>query len=86
MSTIWIFTEMYFPEQTSTGYLLTKTAEGLAQEYEVKVIPGPATNFLQSVDYSYNEIRNHVEIFRIISGTNFHMHFADKTGCPFHSI
>ena len=70
MSTIWIFTEMYFPEQTSTGYLLTKTAEGLAQEYEVKVITGPATNFLQSVDYSSHEIRNNVEIFRC-GGTNF---------------
>lgn len=70
MSTIWIFTEMYFPEQTSTGYLLTKTAEGLAQEYKVKVITGPATNFLQSVDYSSHEIRNNVEIFRC-GGTNF---------------
>jgi len=45
MSRIIILTELYFPEQTSTGYLLTKTAEGLAKEYKVKVITGPATNF-----------------------------------------
>lgn len=70
MDTIWVLTELYFPEQTSTGYLLTKTAEGLAEDYEVKVITGPATNFLQSIDYACHEFRNNIEIFRC-KGTNF---------------
>ena len=74
MSTIWILTEIYFPEQTSTGYLLTKTAEGLSQDYMVKVITGPATNFLKSVDCSSHETRNNVEIFRC-GGTSFNKDF-----------
>ena len=45
MMTLWIISELYFPEQTSTGYILTKIAEGLAEEYNVQVITGPATNF-----------------------------------------
>ncbi len=36
MQRIWILTELYYPEQTSTGYFLTKIAEGLAEEYNVK--------------------------------------------------
>ncbi|BAY12872.1 glycosyltransferase family 4 protein [Calothrix sp. NIES-2098] len=70
MTKIWVLTELYFPEQTSTGYLLTNTAEGLAEDYEVKVITGPASNFLQSVDYPCHEFRNNVELFRC-RGTNF---------------
>ncbi len=69
MKRIWVLSEIYFPEQTSTGYLLTKTAEGLAQEYEVKAITGPATNFFQNVDSPEYEVRNNVEIFRC-QGTN----------------
>lgn len=64
MQRIWILSELYFPEQTSTGYILTKIAEGLAQEYEVKVITGPATNFLNRDLYPDYEVKNGVEIFR----------------------
>ena len=74
MKRIWILSEIYFPEQTSTGYLLTKTAEGLAQEYEVKVITGPATNFFQKVSSLQYEVRNNVEIFRC-QGTSFDKNF-----------
>ena len=61
---IWILSELYYPEQTSTGYLLTKIAEGLAANYAVKVITGPATNFFNSEDCLREEIVNGVEIFR----------------------
>lgn len=70
MSRIVVLSEIYYPEQTSTGYILTAIAEGLAEEYEVKAIAGPATSFYQSVDVPEHEIRNGVEIWRC-GGTRF---------------
>jgi colanic acid biosynthesis glycosyl transferase WcaI len=70
MNRILVLSELYYPEQTSTGHLLTKTAEGLAEEFTVKVIAGPATNFLKSTEAPAWEIRNNVEIFRC-QGTSF---------------
>ena len=67
---IFIFSELYFPEQTSTGYLLTKISECLANEYKVNVITGPATNFFHKANYPPYEIRHQVEIFRC-NGTSF---------------
>lgn len=61
---IFILSELYFPEETSTGYFLTKIAESLAEEYEVKVITGPATcNFIYQ-NYPKQEVINKVEVFR----------------------
>jgi colanic acid biosynthesis glycosyl transferase WcaI len=37
---VWIVSELFYPEETSTGYLLTKIAEGLAAEFEVLVLCG----------------------------------------------
>ena len=75
MKRILVLTELYFPEQTSTGYFLTKTAEGLAEEYEVKVVTGPATNLLLPCeDFPKHERRNQVEIWRC-GGTNFNQDF-----------
>lgn len=70
MARIWVLSELYYPEQTSTGYLLTKTAEGLAEKFDVKVITGPATNFLNKQNAPTHEIHNGVEIFRCL-GTTF---------------
>jgi glycosyltransferase involved in cell wall biosynthesis len=70
MKRILVLSELYYPEQTSTGYLLTKTAEGLAEDFTVKVIAGPATNFLKSTDAPAHEVRNNVEIFRC-QGTSY---------------
>ena len=70
-----VLTEVYYPEQTSTGYLLTKTAEGLAENYRVKVATGPATNFFQKVGYPAYEVKDNVEIFRC-RGTKFDKNFV----------
>jgi colanic acid biosynthesis glycosyl transferase WcaI len=70
MNRILVLSELYYPEQTSTGHLLTKTSEGLAEDFTVKVIAGPATNFLKSTEAPVWEIRNNVEIFRC-QGTSF---------------
>ena len=39
-SRLWIVTELYYPEETSTGYYLTRIAEGLADVADVKVLCG----------------------------------------------
>lgn len=70
MQRILVLSELYFPEQTSTGYLLTKIAECLGTEYNVKVITGPPTNFFQKISCPNYEVINQVEIFRC-NGTNF---------------
>jgi len=67
---IFILSEIYFPEQTSTGYFMTKIAEGLAENYKVTVITGPATNYFQPVTSSQREIINEVEVIRC-KGTTF---------------
>lgn len=35
---VWIFSEVFYPDQTSTGYILTELAKGLADEFVVTVI------------------------------------------------
>ncbi|MCL6260022.1 glycosyltransferase family 4 protein [Aquiflexum sp. TKW24L] len=35
---IWIFSEVFYPDQTSTGYILTEIAKGLVDDYDVNVI------------------------------------------------
>ena len=79
MHRVIILSELYFPEQTSTGYFLTKTAEGLAEVYEVKVITGPATKFLLPFSgILTNEVINKVEIWRC-NGTTFDKnHFSGR--------
>lgn len=37
---LWVITEPYYPEETSTGYYLTRIAEGMAEDFDVKVICG----------------------------------------------
>lgn len=37
-SSLWVISELYYPESTSTGYILTRIAEGLSHSYDVKVI------------------------------------------------
>lgn len=63
---IFVVSEFYYPEETSTGYIVTKIAEGLAETFPVQVITGPP-------DYSGlktapgSEVRNRVRIERITS-------------------
>lgn len=36
---VWVVSELYYPEDTSTGYFLTGIAEGLAAEFVTRVAP-----------------------------------------------
>lgn len=63
-SRLWIASEIYFPEQTSTGYLLTTLAESLAAEFPVKVLCAQPSYELRGSVAPKREWVNEVEIFR----------------------
>jgi glycosyltransferase involved in cell wall biosynthesis len=65
---LWIVTELYYPEETSTGYYLTRIAEGLADDRDVKVLCGQPTYSARGMVAAKHEVHNGVEIFRV-SGT-----------------
>ena len=43
MKRIWIVSELFYPEETSTAYILTKIAEALSRKFDVNVICGPTS-------------------------------------------
>lgn len=63
-NTLWILTEVYYPEEISTGYYLTSIAEGIAEQRTVKVITGQPKHMSRGQRAPKREIRNNVEIFR----------------------
>lgn len=66
---LWIVCEVYYPEMISTGYYLTAIAEGLADEFDVKVICGQPNYAGRGTVAPRHETRNGVEIFRVWSTT-----------------
>jgi glycosyltransferase involved in cell wall biosynthesis len=74
---LWVVSEIYYPEEISTGYYLTSIAEGLAQNYRVKVICGQPNYASRGTRAAKHEWRHGVEIFRIASTT------LDKNVIPF---
>ena len=65
---VWIISEFYFPEENATGYLLTRIAEGLANEFAVNVVCGlPSQPNQRGV--VKREIRNGVDIHRCAATT-----------------
>ena len=67
---LWVISELYYPEETSTGYYLTRIAEGLADKFDVKVISGQPNYAARGTKAPRREIRKHVEIYRV-SGTTW---------------
>ena len=43
MKRLWIVSELFYPEETSTAYILTKVAEALTAKFNVNVICGPTS-------------------------------------------
>lgn len=66
---LWIVTELYYPEMTSTGYYLTRVGEGLADDFDVKVLCGQPNYSARGVVAPKHEIHNGVEIFRAFGTT-----------------
>src|SRR5690242_20331983 len=62
---LWIISELYYPEQTSTGYFLTRIAEGLAGFMRVEVLCGQPTYSEHGMRAPRRENRNRVRIHRV---------------------
>lgn len=77
---LWVVTELYYPEETSTGYYLTRIAEGLAEDRDVKVLCGQPNYSARGIIAPRHEFHKGVEIFRV-SGTTL-----DKNVIPFRLI
>jgi colanic acid biosynthesis glycosyl transferase WcaI len=61
---ICVISELYYPEETSTGYLLTRIAEGLAQHFPVHVLCSQPTYAVRGVRAPFREQHNGVHIQR----------------------
>ena len=64
-NTLWILTEVYYPEEISTGFYLTSIAEGLAAGRKVKVLTGQPKHMSRGTRAPKREVRNGVEIIRV---------------------
>jgi colanic acid biosynthesis glycosyl transferase WcaI len=62
--TLWVVTELYYPEETSTGYYMTRIAEGLTDIFNVKVLCGQPNYSARGVRAPRHETHNDVEIVR----------------------
>jgi len=67
---IWVISELYYPEETSTGAFLTQTAEGLAKRFPVRVLCSQPTYGARGRSAPVNEVRNGVKVHRCW-GTTF---------------
>jgi colanic acid biosynthesis glycosyl transferase WcaI len=74
---IWLISELYYPEETSTGYYITKIAEGLADRFDVHVLCGQPTYFARGTRAPHREKHHGVEIERCLGLT------LDKNVMPF---
>ena len=66
---LWVVSELYYPEETSTGYYLTKIAEGLTGSFEVKVLCGQPNYFKRGVRAPSRETHKDVDIYRCAGTT-----------------
>src|SRR6478735_914631 len=64
---IWIVSELYYPEQTSSGYFLTHIAEGLAADYDVCVVCSQPSYSERGIRAPRYEERNGAQINRVRS-------------------
>lgn len=62
---LWVITELYYPEDNQTGYYLTRIAEGLAEDFDVKVICGQPNYAARGTFAPKREVHENVEIFRV---------------------
>ena len=61
---VWVVSELYSPELTSTGYFLTGIAEELAEVYDVSVLCGQPSYWSRGVRAPAREILNCVDVQR----------------------
>jgi len=66
---LWVLSELYHPEETSTGYLVTRIVEGLATNFDVRVLCSQPTYASRGSRAPRTEVRNGVRIRRCPSTT-----------------
>jgi glycosyltransferase involved in cell wall biosynthesis len=66
---LWVVSELYYPEETSTGHFLTHIAEGLAAHYAVSALCSQPTYSKRGRRAPARETRHGVEIHRAWSTT-----------------
>ena len=66
---LWVVSEVYYPEETSTGYYLTAIAEGLANSFSVNVICGQPNYSKRGIHAPKQEKHDGVEIYRAAGTT-----------------
>lgn len=64
---LWVVSELYYPELTSTGYFLTKIAEGLSEEFSVSAVCGQPNYAERGVHAPTRETHNKVDVHRLWS-------------------
>ena len=62
---LWVASELYYPEETSTGYFLTAIAEGLTGSYEVRAIAGRPGYDKLGTAAAQRERHHCVDIYRL---------------------
>ena len=62
---LWVASELYYPEETSTGYFLTHIAEGLTAKFDVRVIAGQPHYDGLGTAVPRREQHNGVDIWRL---------------------
>ncbi len=71
---VWVLSELYYPEETSTGHFLTGIAEGLSQNYEVMVLCSQPTYSVRGTRAPKRELHKGVKIRRC-AGTTLNKDF-----------
>jgi len=66
---IWIVSELFYPENTSTGYILTKLAEGLANHFRIGVLCGQPSYSLRGFKAAKQESYKGIYIRRSYATT-----------------
>lgn len=62
---LWVASELYYPEETSTGYFLTRIAEGLADNFDVQIISGRPAYSERGTKVTAYEERRGTRIYRM---------------------
>ena len=66
---VFVVSELYYPEETSTGHALTSIAEGLAPHFNVRVICAQPSYSMRGVKAPRREYHGGVEIIRVWSSS-----------------
>ncbi len=66
-SRIWIISELFYPEQTSTGYFLTEIARGLADAHDVEILCGQPSYSERGIKAPARERWQGMSIRRVLS-------------------